>query len=134
MFNLSEFLKLAEELGLAAQDEAKIRTAVCRAYYYAFLFSREWLRTKSMIFHDDGRDHGVAVRGLRQHVDFTTGSMLWSLHNTYRGEADYNLTVNVLQTKSNEAIELAKKIVANIAAKTQQQSAAPNQTPPSTQP
>jgi len=35
-FNWSEYLSLAEELGNRATDEAALRTAISRAYYYVF--------------------------------------------------------------------------------------------------
>jgi hypothetical protein len=35
-FNWSEYLRLAEELGSRTGDEAALRTAISRAYYYVF--------------------------------------------------------------------------------------------------
>ena len=115
MFDPTDFLKVAEELSFATIDEAKLRTSICRSYFYAFLFSREWLKTnKGIIFSNKVDDHKLAHNGLKKYVNRTTRDLLSNLRRNYRNEADYNLTITIQQKQAKDAIVLAKQIVNNI--------------------
>jgi uncharacterized protein (UPF0332 family) len=48
MFSWKDFLKVAEDLSLSSQDEAKRRTAISRAYYAAFCAARKHLNDESI--------------------------------------------------------------------------------------
>ena len=114
MFDPLDFLRVAEELSLATQDEAKIRTSIGRSYFSAFLFAREWLYTKSWPLTNSGADHRLCYKGLRKHVNRTTGDMLGSLYRDNRGDADYDLIKTLQQNDAINAITLSKTIISNI--------------------
>lgn len=112
MFNPADYITVAEELSLG--DESKLRTAICRAYFYAFLSAREWLKTKGVIFSNKGTDHGLVQQSLQTHVNRATKDLLSDLRRNYRNEADYNLAKTIQQQEAKDAIVLAKQIVGNI--------------------
>ena len=114
MFDPASFLKVAEELSLAATDEAKLRTSICRSYFYTFLYSREWLKSQGMTFKNKSEDHALAHKGLQKYVNRATKDLLSDLRRNYRNEADYNLTKVIQQQEAKDAIDLAKKVISNI--------------------
>jgi hypothetical protein len=85
-FNPREFLEVANELGQHT-DEARLRTAVGRAYYSVFLEARDKLGLGGQSRHI----HGQVIGRLRD-KDPAAGNQLDKLE-TLRGEADYQLRV-----------------------------------------
>ena len=86
-FNPSEFLRLANELARDNSDEAKLRSAVGRAYYAVFLQARESLGLSG----NRRRIHRLVIGRLKG-TDRSAGDQLDKLE-TLRGEADYELVV-----------------------------------------
>lgn len=83
-FDPNRFLGLARELASNSDDEARLRTAVGRAYYSVFLQAREILGIR-----ERRRVHGLVIGRLRS-VDRASGDQL-DLLQALRGEADYDL-------------------------------------------
>lgn len=110
MFDPANFLYLAHELK-SANSEAKIRTSISRAYYSAFLLSREWLRNQNWQIFDDGRDHKNVARGLRSKIDWATGYQLGSLYRDNRADADYVLAKTLTPKEADDAIQLSVAII-----------------------
>lgn len=110
MFNPLDFLEFAEELKFSVEDEAKIRTAISRAYYSAFLKTREWLRAKEWPVYGDARDHREVPNGLRSFLGRSASDKLGRLRRC-RGDADYNLTKSLIEKDVNYAITLAQTVI-----------------------
>ena len=86
-FDPSEFLRVANELGQHTDDEARLRTAIGRAYYAVMLRARERLGIRVR-----RRVHPIVISRLRS-ADRPAGDQLAKLE-TLRGVADYDLIVN----------------------------------------
>ena len=85
-FDPNEFLRLSDELGQDIVDEAKLRTAIGRAYYSVMLRTRQGLGiTGKRHIHDR------VIKSLRK-VDKAAGDQLAKLESL-RGVADYEMTV-----------------------------------------
>jgi hypothetical protein len=69
--------------------ETVTRTVVSRAYYSAFLHSREYLRERRVYLVGGSRDH-IDVENYLKRIDRVLGSMLRTLRQN-RQAADYNL-------------------------------------------
>ncbi len=109
MFDPLDFLKLANDL-VYSKDEAKLRTAISRAYYSAFLYCREWLRSKGWPLYGDGRDHNEVQMGLKKYIGRKASDKLSSLRRL-RGDADYELTKVVDKQVVIKAIRLANVVI-----------------------
>lgn len=91
-FDPIRFLRIAELVAGASDDEAGLRTAVGRAYYACLLEAREKLGVQTR----SGRVHEEVI-GLLRRRDRRAGDQLDRLREL-RGLADYHLTVaNPLQ-------------------------------------
>ena len=110
MFDPLDFLKLANEL-VYSKDEAKLRTAISRAYYSAFLSCREWLRFKGWRLYNDARDHVAVKKGLKRYIGRKVSDKLNYLYRKLRGDADYELTKVIHKQTAIKAIKLANIIV-----------------------
>ena len=87
-FDPSDFLIVAHELaGDGSWAEARLRTAVGRAYYSVFLQARDKLQIR-----EKKGVHTKVIQALKR-VDRAAGDQLDSLESL-RGAADYEMTVN----------------------------------------
>lgn len=86
-FDPSEFLRVANELAETVDDEARLRTAIGRAYYAVFLRARDKVGLRRHQRHI----HGQVIGRLRD-TDRSAADQLDKLE-TLRGEADYDLDV-----------------------------------------
>jgi len=110
MFNALDFLDLAEELK-SANDEAKIRTSIGRAYYATFLYAREWLRAKGWSIYDNEEDHYRVLDGLKKYKGRALMDKMRLLRREYRNEADYNLSTGFIEKDASDAIGLAQEVI-----------------------
>lgn len=88
-FDPLQFLSLARELAREDDDEARVRTAVARAYYAVFLVSREKAAIR-------GRRnvHERVIQAVKQRRGYrSTGDQLDALRRL-RTVADYDLSPN----------------------------------------
>ena len=86
-FDPNEFLRLAHAIARDSDDEARLRSAVGRAYYAVFLQARERLGLRG----HRRKIHGLVIGRLKS-VNRAAGDQLDKLE-TLRGEADYELEV-----------------------------------------
>lgn len=84
-FDPLKLYELAKELANRSNDEARLRTAVNRAYYSAFLIARG----KARIIREKKRVHTEVIKDIKGQ-DSTAGSWLGALFRL-RKVADYEL-------------------------------------------
>ena len=94
IFDPLNFLGFCRALcrGIRCRDlETVTRTIICRAYYSAFLHSREYLKeVESVTFTDSGDDHVRVEMELRRRINRILGSAIRNLREERRA-ADYDL-------------------------------------------
>jgi uncharacterized protein (UPF0332 family) len=106
-FDPNRFFGLAQELAGGADDEARLRTAVGRAYYSAFLQARQFLGVTGR-----SRVHGRVIGGLRS-VDRAAGDQLAKLQ-ALRAEADYDLAAQNWRSNWTVALDYATFIAGKL--------------------
>ena len=120
--NPRDFLKLAERLykdeNYQDINEAKLRTAVSRSYYAAFLILRETLKeelTNTQLseyfkaIYRSGAIHGC-VKKILDEIDNFLGKLYGKLRKE-RNLADYDLNKSITPEDVEYIIEVAKKII-----------------------
>jgi hypothetical protein len=108
-FDWTRFLALAQELtSQSDRDEAKLRTAVSRAYYAAYHVSEEYCRRHGYLFKRSGQDHKFVRECLAKLERSEASVFLHELH-LLRIEADYrdppNLQLVWLWASANSRAE-----------------------------
>lgn len=91
-FDPEEFLNLANEIykDSAYQEESCYRTIIGRAYYAAFLFTREKL-SGHVTFNFNSKDHQIVIKEIRNRISPAISGQLRSCREQ-RNRADYELT------------------------------------------
>jgi uncharacterized protein (UPF0332 family) len=119
-FDWSEYLHLAQELtGQAVtppSQEAKLRSAISRAYYAAFCLARNHLLDKGYPVPTDGRAHKYVPQKFKSRPDLShrqIGENLDRLREDRR-KADYDNVVSGLPSKTRMAIKLAKQAISTL--------------------
>ncbi|MEG3894524.1 MULTISPECIES: HEPN domain-containing protein [unclassified Microcoleus] len=120
-FDWSEYFNLAKEL-VETSEDAKLRSAVSRAYYSAFCLARNYLRD----IKKDPQLSGNKAHGINPHqyvakyfqdnqsksqIMKEIGQDLRRLR-TMRNKADYEDTIFNLQREARTALKLADNIIA----------------------
>ncbi len=117
-FDWSQYFNLAKELGgepgIPATEEARLRSAISRAYYAVFIQARNY-----MLFHDNHiipanvNPHGyvqvqfvTSSNRLRREI----GKRLYSLRQA-RNRADYADNFNNLITTTRKSLRAAEEIL-----------------------
>lgn len=117
-FDWSEYLKVARELAgqptAPPTEEAKLRSAISRAYYAAFIKARNFLQDKDGATIPFQNSHQYVINqfristvGIRQKI----GNRLLRLRIA-RNQADYNNIVPRLAEDTLEALTLARRVIA----------------------
>lgn len=112
-FDWGLYLNLAEELKEFRNDQAKLRTAISRAYYSAFIKCRTKSNYSS---YKKGDVHEKVVIFFKNHEDsiaYTIGNNLDSLRSS-RNKADYDGDFTATWQKVESEIDLAKDILENL--------------------
>ena len=117
-----DFLKLAERLykdeNYQDINEAKLRTAVSRSYYAAFLILRETLKERLVntqlseyfkAIYRSGAIHGC-VKEILDEIDDFLGKLYGKLRKE-RNRSDYNLNESITPKDVEYIIEVAKEII-----------------------
>ncbi|MFB2917012.1 HEPN domain-containing protein [Aerosakkonema funiforme] len=119
-FNCSEYLNLARELAgkstAASSEEAKLRSAISRAYYAAFIQARNLLRDRDNLTIPRDKAHKYVIEQFQNSVDDKRrklGEKLQRLRD-FRNQADYNDTFPKVAAKTEEALGLARRIILGI--------------------
>lgn len=116
-FNWSTYLDLAQELTMQAPtslyQEAKLRSAISRAYYAAFCKARNHLRDiDGLQVPHDGSAHRYVKEQFKGNTLKERKRIGVSLERMKinRGKADYDDVVTNLPNTARENLELAKKV------------------------
>ena len=119
-FDWSEYLNLAQELA-ASNEEAKLRSAISRAYYSVFCLARNYLRdiqqdprlsrnkTYDINDHQYVAEEFIYNRSKSQQIT-EIGRNLTRLRKI-RNQADYEDTIFRLQKEVERALSLAQNII-----------------------
>lgn len=116
MFAWSDFLDLAAELGTRTGDEAAERTAIGRSYYAAFCTARQVLRSRGERLPGGGRAH-VAVWGRFSATPDVVHRRIADRGRRLRrrrGRADYEDTYPDLTVETEDSIDLARRLLADL--------------------
>ncbi|MFH0812211.1 MAG: hypothetical protein V2A69_05165 [Pseudomonadota bacterium] len=118
-FDWSEYLNLANELGGKPGDpvnrEARLRSAVSRAYYAAHCIVRNYLRDLKgdANIPKDGRAHSYVIdqfrfekENSRKRIGLNLGRLLVD-----RNKADYRDTVSGIEPMTQADLSLAQQII-----------------------
>jgi hypothetical protein len=120
-FDWLEYLNLAEELagrsGSSSNQEAKLRSAISRAYYAAFIKARNYLRDTEGIKVPFDRDIHLFVQNqFKHHPDKNRqkiGQWLGILRVT-RNKADYDDKVKRLPRITQRILTMAAEVIASL--------------------
>ncbi|ADU96180.1 hypothetical protein [Thermovibrio ammonificans] len=120
MFDPKEFIELARELAKAGSPEAKLRSAISRAYYGCFLIAREklaaCLSNKELKRLHSGEAHALVIKTLLFSENArlrAMGNMLWELRGS-RNDSDYNLNLTLSPKASATAVLLGEMLYREI--------------------
>ena len=119
-FDWSEYLALAQQLAgkanISATQESRLRSAISRAYYAAFIQARNFLRDREGVVIPTLSAHQFVIRqfsnspdALRQEI----GSNL-KLMRYYRNQADYDDILDQLPRKARATLKLAAKVIQDL--------------------
>ncbi|MFB2879051.1 HEPN domain-containing protein [Floridanema aerugineum] len=112
-FDWSNYLNLAQELAQETSDEAKLRSAISRSYYAAFIKARNFLRHKDNLVIPQQNAHQYVITQFKNSPDRLRqklGKRLERLR-VYRNRADYEDVFSNLVQKAEEALTLARRII-----------------------
>lgn len=120
-FDWSEYLNLAREIigqtTTPANQEARLRSAISRAYYAAFILARNHLRDKEGHSIPETADvHRYVIVQFEQSSDpvrKAIGTKLKQLRRD-RNQADYNDTVAGLFVMSQKAIRRSRQVISSL--------------------
>jgi uncharacterized protein (UPF0332 family) len=112
-FDPEGFLELAGQLldDKNYDTESKVRTAIGRAYYAAFLITQSKLENLGQSFDDEHRIHADVIKKLSAR-DGALGSKLNTLFD-YRVDADYKMNSRVINLGPS-ACKFAEHIIARV--------------------
>ena len=113
VFDPEGFLELASQLldDKRYDTESKVRTAIGRAYYAAFLITQSKLESLGEGFSDEHRIHADVIEKLSAR-DGALGSKLNTLFD-YRVDADYKMNSKVINLGPN-ACKFAQHIITRV--------------------
>jgi len=117
-FDWSEYLNLAQELAgqatMPATQEAKLRSAISRAYYAAFCKARNHLRDKERLAIPSGGKAHLYVRDqFKNSLDSSRKRIGHNLDRLRidRNKVDYDDSVTGLFSMTNADLRLAKRVI-----------------------
>lgn len=116
-FDWSEYLQLARELAgkttTFSSQKAKLRSAISRSYYAAFVKARNFLREQDGLTIPRENAHQYVINQFRnssEAVRRDLGEKLQILRN-FRNKADYNDTYANPTRTSENALNLSRRII-----------------------
>lgn len=117
-FDWSEYLNLAKELAKqsssSATEEAKLRSAISRAYYAAFCKARNYLRdVKKIQMTCTAQDHYLVAKLFKASSDRNWNKVGVNLERLRidRNKVDYDDSVSGLRSMSKLDLILAQQII-----------------------
>ena len=119
-FNWSEYLGLAQQLAgkaqISATQESRLRSAISRAYYAAFILARNYLRDEESISIPEKQSHKFVIEQFKnssEKVRQAIGKNLARLRFS-RNKADYNDNFERLPEETRAMLKLANKTISDI--------------------
>jgi len=114
-FKPKKFLKLAAQLirDNDYEEPCRVRTAIGRAYYSAFLYAKERLERLGQAFPDDHTVHQAVIDRLMERNFKLLGSQLDELLEARR-DADYYMDVPLSISQGNHFISLSQRFISSI--------------------
>jgi len=119
-FDWSEYLGLAQQLAgkakISATRESRLRSAISRAYYAAFIQARNYLRDRDGVVIPTQNTHEYVINQFLNSSDEERkkiGRQLRRLRSN-RNQADYDDTFADLEAIAKTSLKLAAKIIALI--------------------
>lgn len=113
----TDFFKTAKLLKTHAKEEAHVRTSIGRSYYAAFLFFREWLRTRGLEKKiKPSQDTHAFVNqclGFSQVSEGCKASKYLRDLQQVREDADYHLDKKLSKNDAEDTFVRAIKVVDN---------------------
>lgn len=119
-FNYSEYLSLAKQLAgktlMSANEEARLRSAISRGYYAAFILARNYLRDYQGITIPVQQTHQFVINQFRHSSDLLKqriGKDLSRLRFN-RNQADYDDNIDNLPAITTRMLKLAEQVMLNL--------------------
>lgn len=119
-FNWSEYLGLAQQLAgkaqISATQESRLRSAISRAYYAAFILARNYLRDRSGLTIPRQEGHKYVIDQFKNAPNPTSKKIGESLKRLRfnRNKADYDDSVVNLPTITKRTLKLANETISYI--------------------
>ncbi|WP_449419169.1 hypothetical protein [Phormidium nigroviride] len=119
-FNWSEYLDLAQQLAgkapISATQESRLRSAISRAYYAAFIQARNRLRDGDSLSIPLDRTHQYVIRQFKNSPETLRQSIGKNLSRlrVNRNRADYDDIVPQLPELTRMSLKLAAKVISNL--------------------
>jgi len=119
-FNWSEYLGLAQQLAgkalISATQESRLRSAISRAYYAAFIQARNYLRDQDGLAIPTHNTHEYVINQFTNSSDRDRQEIGSSLKRLRigRNQADYDDTFADLPILTKKHLKLAAKIIAKL--------------------
>jgi uncharacterized protein (UPF0332 family) len=114
-FEWPEFLTLAEGLS-KRNDEAALRTAVSRAYYYVYHLGRQRILDNGFHFNKGADTHKQVWEKFAADVDFRCrklNSLAKMLHDK-RKQADYDIPYPMVEKEFPALLDIAKRFASDL--------------------
>lgn len=119
-FNWSDYLTLAQQLAgkanISSSQESRLRSAISRAYYAAFIQARNYLRDRMGISIPLKNTHQFVISQFQNNTDpryQEIGTGLRILRSE-RNRADYKDTVPRLPIVTRQTLRLAAKLISDL--------------------
>jgi uncharacterized protein (UPF0332 family) len=119
-FNWSEYLTLAQQLAgkahISASQESRLRSAISRAYYAAFIQARNYLQEQDGMTIPLLESHKFVINQFKNSSDPVRqliGNNLKRLRDN-RNKADYHNTFALLPLVTRQTLRLAAKVIADL--------------------
>jgi len=116
-FNWSEYLALAQQLAgkaqISATQESRLRSAISRAYYSAFIQARNHLRDRMSLSIPRKNTHEYVIKQFQNSSDPIRQQIGEALDRIRynRNLADYDDTVANLPTITRRSLKLAAQVI-----------------------
>ncbi len=120
-FNWSEYLGLAQQLAgkakISATQESRLRSAISRSYYAAFIQARNYLRDEEGIVIPNKNTHQYVINQFNNSSELNRKKIAQQLKRLrdYRNQADYDDTFQDLPVITKRSLKLAAQIIGKLA-------------------
>ncbi|MGB3511511.1 MAG: hypothetical protein WBA93_20190 [Microcoleaceae cyanobacterium] len=116
-FDCFEYLTLAQQLAgktlLSASEESRLRSAISRGYYAAFILARNYLRDYEEIIIPVRQTHQFVITQFKYSPDLVKQGIGKDLSRLRfnRNQADYDDRIDNLPAITTRVLKLAEKVI-----------------------